>query len=231
MVMIFPTEHSVSKELLDSAYRLLPNVETKFSLNEPTGDFFYDRWKIKEQFKDTVWEKILNSLSVGAIGEARLINLDIERCYTMHADIDDRWHLSFNYNNSYLIDLETKKMHQPIPGTWYAMDAGQLHSAVNFGDSTRCQLVVRKLLTKYNLNEPVKIIIQLNSPPPNYRYVLDRHLSPKLNMLCKNKKLSDFKSNTDRHIEFIIEKTSIPELDAAINLTDVGIKITYHDTF
>jgi len=172
MVMIFPTEHIVSKELLDSAYRSLPNVETKFSLNEPTGDFFYDRWKIKEQFKDTVWEEILDSLSVGDIGEARLINLDIERCYTMHADIDDRWHLSFNHNNSYLIDLATKKMHQPIPGIWYSMDAGQLHSAVNFGDSTRYQLVVRKLLTKYNLREPVKIIIQLDSPPSNYRYVL-----------------------------------------------------------
>jgi hypothetical protein len=229
--MIHPTEHVVSKELLDSAYKSLPYVESRLSLNEPTGDFFYDSWKIKKQFKDTVWEKILDSLSVGAIGEARLINLDIERCYTMHADIDDRWHLSFNHNNSYLIDLTTKKMHQPEPGIWYTMNAGQLHSAVNFGDSIRCQLVVRKLLTKCNLIAPVKIIIQLESPPSNYRYVLDRLISPKLNMLCKNKKLSDFKSNTDRHIEFIIEKTSIPELDAVINLTDVGIKITYHDAF
>ena len=231
MVMIFPTEHVVSKELLDSAYRSLPNVETKFSLNEPTGDFFYDSWKIKEQFKDTVWEKILNSLSVGAIGEARLINLNIERCYTMHADIDDRWHLSFDNNNSYLVDLSNTKIHQPEPGIWYSMDAGRLHSAVNFGDSARCQLVVRKLLSKHNLRKPVKIIIQLDSPPPNYRYVLDKHISPMLNRLCKNKKLSDFKSNTDRHLEFIIEKTSIPELDNTVRLTDIGIKITYHDTF
>lgn len=231
MSMIYTTEHFVSKELLDSAYRSLPNVEFKFSLNEPTGDFFYDSWKIKEQFKDTVWEEILNSLLVSSIGEARLINLDIERCYTMHADIDDRWHLSFNYNNSYLIDLTNKKMHQPIPGIWYSMDAGILHSAVNFGDSARYQLVVRKLLTRCNLNEPIKVIIQLDSTPANYRYVLDRYISPKLNVLCKNKKLSDFKSNTDRRIEFIIEKTSIPELDAAIKLTDIGIKVIYHDTF
>lgn len=231
MVMIHPTEHVVSKELLDSAYMALPYVASKLSLNEPTGDFFYDSWKIKEQFKNTVWEKILNSLSVDAMGEARLINLDIERCYTMHADIDDRWHLSFNYNNSYLVDLSNTKMHQPEPGTWYSMDAGRLHSAVNFGDSARYQLVVRKLLTRHNLNEPIRVIIQLDLPPTNYRYILDRYISSKLNMLCKNKKISDFKCNNDTHIEFIIEKTSIPELDDAVKLTDIGIKITYHDAF
>tara|TARA_B110000503_G_scaffold108299_1_gene161977 strand:+ start:338 stop:1027 length:690 start_codon:yes stop_codon:yes gene_type:complete len=229
--MIHPTEHVVSKELLDSAYRSLPSVEFKFSLNEPTGDFFYDSWKIKEQFKDTVWEELLNSLSVGTIGEARLINLDIERCYTMHADIDDRWHLSFNCNNSYLVDLSNKKMYQPDPGIWYSMDAGRLHSAVNFGDSARYQLVVRQLLTRYNIVNPIKVIIDLNLPPANYRYILDRYVSPKLNMLCKNKKLSDFKSKGDKHIEFVIEKTSIPELDAVVMLADIGIKITYHDSF
>ena len=50
-------------------------------------------------------------------------------------------------------------------------------------------------------------------------------------MLCKNKKLSDFKSKGDKHIEFVIEKTSIPELDAVVMLADIGIKITYHDSF
>lgn len=228
--MIHPTEHVVSKELLDSAYSSLPSVEFKFSLNEPTGKFFYDSWKIKEQFKDTVWEDILNSLSVGNIGEARLINLDIERCYTMHADIDDRWHLSFKHSDSYLIDLENKKMHQPKPGVWYSMNAGLLHSAVNFGDAARYQLVVRQLLINHKLVEPVNVKMTVKTPPANYRYILDSCISPILNALCKNKQLSNFNHVGDKYLEFTIERNSIPELDAAILLTNINIEVSY-DTF
>ena len=229
--MIYPTAYSVSKELLETAYNSLPDIEFKFSLNEPTGEFFYDRWKIKEQFKDTVWEEILNSLLVDNMGEARLINLEIEKCYTMHADIDDRWHLSFNHNNSYLIDLENKKMYQPEPGVWYSMNTGLLHSAVNFGDAARYQLVVRKLLSKHTLVDPVKVIINVLSQPANYRYILDNCISPILNALCKNKQLSNFNHVGDKYLEFTIERNSIPELDAAILSTNINIEVNYYDTF
>jgi hypothetical protein len=228
--MIEPTEYTVSKELLTSARESLPEVEFKFALNTPTGDFFYDKWVIKNEFKNTVWEEILNSLPVDNKGEARLIKLDIERCYTMHADIDDRWHLSFDNNNSCLIDLENNKMYQPELGVWHSMNAGILHSAVNFGDSARYQLVVRQLLPKCKLLDPVNVELQLRKPPANYRYVLDNYISPKLNTMCKDKKISKFKPFSDKHISLTIEKSSLLDLDNAIKATNIDIEVNYYDS-
>ena len=228
--MIYPTEHIVAKNLLVEASNALPDVGFKFALNTPSGDFFYDPWIIKDEFKNTVWEEILNSLPVVDKGEARIIKLDIEKCYTMHSDIDDRWHLSFDYNNSYLIDLVTKQMHQPLPGLWYTMDAGLLHSAVNFGDKARYQLVVRQLLPKCKLTEPVNVTLQLHNPPTNYRYVLDSYISPRLNAMCKDKKISNFNPINDKHINLTIEKSSLSELNIAIAATEINIEVSYHDS-
>ena len=228
--MIYPTKYIVAKELLDTAYKSLPEIEFKFTLNKPSGDFFYDPWSIKEEFKNTIWNKIYDSLPVENKGEARLIKLDIERCYTGHADIDDRWHLSFDTNESYLINLESNHMYQPEPGIWYTMNAGVLHSAVNFGDKSRYQLVVRELLPKCNLIDPINLTLQLHDAPENYRYILDHHISPKLNALCKDKKISNFNPINDRHIVLTIEKSSLSELNTAITATNINISVQYHDS-
>ena len=228
--MIYPTKHIVARDLLVAASNALPDIEFKFALNNPTGNFFYDPWIIKDEFKNTVWHEIFNSLPFENKGEARLIKLDIERCYTMHADIDDRWHLSFDYNNSYLIDLATKKMHQPEPGIWYTMDAGLLHSAVHFGDKARYQLVVRQLLPKCKLIDPIDVKLQLHDAPGNYRYILDSYISPKLNAMCKDKKVSKFNPINDKHINLTIERSSLAELNIAIAATNINIEVSYYDS-
>ena len=57
----------------------------KHDLTQQTGDFFYDPWELKQEYKDTVWEEIWCSLP-GDTGQARIIVLESPSCYTQHAD-------------------------------------------------------------------------------------------------------------------------------------------------
>jgi hypothetical protein len=182
----------VENNLMNIARDQLPSVDFKLSINQPTGNFFYDPWIIKEEFKSTVWEKILKTLPFN-VGEARLIKLEKGKCYSAHADIDDRWHINIISGNSYLIDLENKEMHSLLPNKWYTMNAGLIHSAVNFGGEDRIQLVVRHLLVNSTLNFPTRIELEFDKSVPNWRYVFDHIYSPVLNRLNKENKLAEFK--------------------------------------
>jgi hypothetical protein len=92
------------------------------------------------------------------------------------------------------------------------MDAGRLHSAVNFGTSPRIQLVVRKLLSNNQLNRPVKVRIYWEVlTTDRARFLLDNHISPWLNTANKNSDISNF-SFTDSSVTFEVEERSIPQL-------------------
>jgi hypothetical protein len=73
----------------------------KTPLNEPTGNFFYDPWLIKDKYVGTVWEKLLASLPQPH-GEARVIIMEPGSSYMAHSDIDNRWHLNIQGDYSYL---------------------------------------------------------------------------------------------------------------------------------
>ena len=222
--MIVPTNYTVSTDLLDRVMQ--DPIYNSFDINVPTGRFFYDPWQIKPEFKNTAWEEVLNTLPEKGIGEAKVRKLDIKTCYTRHADIDDRWHLSFETKNSFLVDLEKDVMHNTTPGVWYSMNAGIMHSAVNFGDSDRYQLVVRKLLPNNQLTSPIKIKMTAKNPPRNYRYIFDQHISPKLNKWCKEGVLTNFAPNSN-YIEFELEKTYINELQSSCKDTKIEIELIY----
>ena len=212
-----------AKSIFDITKQLPPG---KNVLNKPTGDFFYDEWTIKPEYKNSPWKELLDTLPFPK-GEARIIQLKPGTCYTSHSDIDDRWHLALQKGESYLVDLDKKDMHQTLPGIWYIMDAGRLHSAVNFGDASRYQLVVRKLLNKNTLTAPVGVNLSINNPPENYRYVVDQFISPKLNYWNKNNKLSNFKQNNDKSISFMLEKDSISELEKAVDKLNLDTRVIY----
>lgn len=222
--MIVPTSYIVSNSLLDRVK--YESVTSSFTLNTPTGRFFYDPWHLKPKFKDTIWEEILNTLPENNIGEAKIRKLDIKTCYTKHSDIDDRWHLSFEAKNSFLVDLEKHILHTTKPGVWYSMNAGVMHSAVNFGDSDRYQLVVRKLLPDNLLVSPIKIRMSAKNPPSNYRYIFDQYISPHLNKWCKDGVLTNFNPQ-DSYIEFEIENVHIKELQNVCKDTQIEIDLTY----
>ncbi len=190
--MIIKTPHSIPKELLDSAIQTLPEIDYRITLNKPTGRFFYDSWEIKPEFKDTVWEEILNSLPY-IKGEARLIKLDSGTTYMCHADLDDRWHMSLTGNRSYLIDLTDNVMHKlDIDGCWHDMNAGKLHVAANFGEIPRVQLVVRQLLKQPNkLADFVGVQIVPDIERFDSRYQFDQTVSPWLNEHLKQGHIGD----------------------------------------
>jgi hypothetical protein len=172
----------LDESLLKSTLATIPVIDFKLTINQPTGNFFYDPWTISSKFKGTVWEQILNMLPEN-IGEARLIKLSKKECYTAHADIDNRWHLPLVLGNSYLIDLDNDHMHKLVVGQWHYMNAGCLHSAVNFGGEDRIQLVVRELLIPAKLTRFKHITIRPKIIKANSRYTFDNVYSSLLNKL------------------------------------------------
>lgn len=210
--MLQKTDYSVPLELLDETAKFHWTNESKNRLNVPTGNFFYDPWVLAEEYKGTVWDKILSSLPT-PIGEARIMVLTPGTCYHLHADIDDRYHLNISGTNSYLIDFETGKLHKLVKdGVWYDMDAGRLHSAANFGIPHRIQLVVRKLLINTDL--PIRVRVSSdNLGVDDSRNLFDSILSPWLNKQNKKSLIGNFKMYVGQSIvEFSTDSTSLEDL-------------------
>lgn len=213
--MITTTEFTVPLELLHTASASVNLEEFKNSINEPTGNFFYDSWKIKEEFKGTVWEIILNTLPTN-IGEARVIVLNPATCYQSHADIDDRYHLNIQSESAYMIDLENRRTYKvEQDGIWYNMNAGALHSAANMGRIYRIQLVVRQLLNYNTLVDPVEVRVLSTLPLGDSRYLFDQRASSWLNYANKQEKISNFSYN-GTVVQFLIEKNEVTNFKAML---------------
>lgn len=209
MCMLVETEYNVLLEDIDAIdLTVIDNMKTP--LNQPTGDFFYDPWVIKDEYKGTPWEVLLNTLPFD-IGEARVICLESKECYTQHTDVDDRYHLNIFGDEGYLIDLKHLDMYKTVcDGKWYEMDAGRAHTAANFGQYRRIQLVVRKLLERAKLKSPVGINIIPGGDNP--RYTFDNTLSPWLNKMFKEHKAANF-VRTKHGIEFDVEGSILEEFE------------------
>jgi len=209
--MLTKLDHALSsKHLQEALYAIFyPGFEEV--LNEPTGTFFYDPWKLKDQYQGTIWQTVLESLPHD-IGEAKIRKLDSGQAYICHADIDDRYHLNISGDHSYIVDLDREILHPTLAdGSWYSMDAGWKHSAVNFGNRVRFQLVVRQLLKQNTLADPETVIIVPAIADHNEaRYIFDSVISPWLNMANKNKRINNF-SYSDV-IKFDIDKKHLSEI-------------------
>jgi hypothetical protein len=191
--MLTKTEFLIPIKWIDAAYELTNSTNFKQTINQPTGDFFYDPWIINEEFSGTPWELILNSLPFDK-GEARIINLKPTQSYCSHSDIDDRWHLNIFSKNSYLINLDEEKMFElKTDGYWYDLNAGYHHTAVNFGNRPRIQLVIRKLLQRSTRKDLVKVYIKSKiADLDDARFEFDNSLSKLLNKYNKNNLLNNF---------------------------------------
>jgi len=209
--------------LIERALADYPILDESAVLNDPTGAFFYDEWIIKEIYKDTPWEKILKTLPV-KIGQARIIRLQPGESYMAHADIDDRYHLNLNGNQSFLIDISNQHMHPTVADNfWYEMDAGRIHSATNYGEIVRTQLVVRKLLQHSILEKKIHVSISPKVERHDYRYQFDNIISPWLNSMNKMNRIDNFQF-TGELVEFDTEEKSIFDL---INFDKNIFAITY----
>lgn len=218
--MLTMTQYNVPPLFLKDGLDSIPSESFRTAINNPTGNFFYDPWVIADEFKDTVWERIYNTLPVQDKGEARLIKLEPGECYPSHADIDDRYHLNLGGNNCFLINLDTEKL-TPLnfDGIWWEMNAGSVHTAANFGNKIRFQLVIRKLLNRIELQEPVDISITIpkNVDQEDCRYIFDQTISPWLNNANKMYLIQDFQY-TPRKVNFKTSKESLEDLKKIIPL-------------
>jgi hypothetical protein len=222
--MLTKTIFTVPSTQFQEAINTIPQIDLRIALNEPTNRFFHDPWKIKSEFQHTVWEQILSGLN-SPIGEARLMKIGTEKCYTSHADIDDRWHLSLTGEYCYLVDLDNNALYQTNEmGRWYIMDAGRRHSAVNFGNSERVQLVIRKLLPSPILVNPIPISIISDHNNLNSRYEFDNVISPWLNWASKQNLITNI-AVTEYSMQLFIEQDYLDELIKIVNSTNCS-KIT-----
>lgn len=208
---------------INQSVELYPAEKELIILNQPTGNFFYDPWVIKDEYKNTVWEELLSSLPYAA-GEARVIRLLPGESYMAHADIDDRWHLNLTGDYCYLIDLNENTMYQLVKdGHWYSMDAGKIHVASNFGSVYRYQLVVRMPLLATKENKLTTVSIEPASEQKDYRYKFDNIISPYLNKINKEFKMKDFKFQG----QVVSFKLATSELKNLKSLITADFKVTY----
>lgn len=215
--MITKTNFSASVTDLELAVSTIdPENIKKTVLNEPTGRYFYDTWKIKPEYKDTVWEKLLSTLKTPH-GEARIVTLTSKTNYVAHSDIDDRYHLNLSGVLCYLIDIDHNEMHlSSQDGRWYSMDTSRLHTAANFGNRIRHQIVVRRLLPENRLLSAVKIRIESKiEDMDEARFAFDYKLSSMLNIGCKKGLVSNFDLTEDGP-EFACEQSFVPKIEEAL---------------
>lgn len=211
--MLKKMQYTISTDILTKAASCLPDIDFKISINKPTNRFFYDAWVLRDEFFGTIWEEIYNSIPL-IKGEARIIKLDTTQSYTCHGDVDDRYHLSIVSNaKSYLVDLENDILYKTVTdGFWYNMDAGILHSAVNFNDQPRYQLVIRQLLNENILVDPVKVKLVPNCDRYDHRFIFDQFVSPWLNRANKLGIINEFIS-TQLDCSFSVERAHISNLE------------------
>jgi hypothetical protein len=210
-------------------YEINHNNVKKSSLNQPTGNFFYDPWEIKPEYKDTVIEECLDCLPED-IGEARIVMLQAGVAYYKHADIDDRYHLNLSGKNSFLVNVEKEKMYRMnLNNTFQTLDASVIHSAVNFGPDDRLQLVVRKRLTNTQLLNPKKIHIGLSGKNGSARYDFDNTFSPYLNRWNKQGVINDFSTDNKMWVSFNIEQEYTNTLCNLATCCETKFEITIYD--
>lgn len=207
---------SISKEEIQQGLCSLSRDDYRFTLNSPSANFLYDPWEIKDQYRDTVWHKILQSLPF-SVGEARIIILESGQCYQSHADIDDRYHMNLTGSLCYAVNLETNQIFEMIcDGYWYEFTADQRHSAANFGRDFRAQLVVRKLLIKNILENPVQIIFKSSLEIEATRFVGENIVSPWLNKANKSGMISNLQILDSGILSFSIEKDVLPKFNEIV---------------
>lgn len=220
--MINKLQYRIPNTVFQNLKNEIPEFDQRIDINSPTGNFFYDPWTVSDEFKNTGWQTVLDCLPF-PIGEARLMKLNPGTAYYSHADIDDRYHLNITGEKSFLVDLDKNELHSVNnDGYWYEMNAGIRHSAVNFGNETRIQLVVRKLLTQNKLNDPVRIKISVDKIMHDYRYIFDDIYSPCINRMIKQGSIDQF-SVKDKEVFLNVEKTSLTELE---KICPAGLRVT-----
>lgn len=199
--------------LIKDLERVIWDSKNRCCLNKPKGNWLFDDYEILPEWKESAFDRFLSSLPF-RVGEARLMKLTPGTCYPCHSDLDDRYHLNLTSNEQcYLIDLESHKMY-PVraDSKVYHMNANLLHTAVNFGDVDRIQLVIRKPLERISNEGMIHKLIEFVDPDFNFRYKFDQTISPFIGKLSKEKKIAWFEPISDTKMTIKITQEGLDQL-------------------
>ena len=204
---------------------ILPELEEgKNELSRPTGKFFYDPWELLPQYKGTLLEVLYNKLPEA--GQARVMLMKEGTCYSEHADIDDRYHLTLDAESSYLIDMDNDFMNATtVNNTIYLMDGGTIHTAANFGHTPRAELVVRKLLKHNQLRNPARLNLAVRYDIFDLRYRVDIVFSPGLNRANKKGIIDNFEPVSESEMILDLEKECIDEFKGLIEFSEIPMEL------
>ena len=223
--MLEKLDTKTDSKILFDLVKHLP--EGKNVLNKPTGDFFYDPWELLPEYKDTVVDELLKQLPDH--GEVRVIVLKPGESYSAHADIDDRYHVTLDAEQSYLHDIENEKMYATKPdNTVYLMNTGVLHTASNYGYKNRYQLVIRKRLKNNSMmKDPRQILMTVKNPVYNMRYLFDSSFSRLLNKFVKEGKVNNFARINETTVKYLCDNDNINEILKMQQICGFEIDIVY----
>jgi uncharacterized cupin superfamily protein len=127
-----------------------------------TGDAYYDEWLLDDRYRGTELGRLWDTLD--RPGQARVIMQPPGRAYMAHADVDDRYHINLTGSESYLIDLDQGRLHPcRADGRVYRFQASMAHTAANFGNEHRAQLVIKQRLAHNTLTDPVPTMVRLRN--------------------------------------------------------------------
>lgn len=224
-MMLKKLDTKTNSKILFDLVKHLP--EGKNTLNKPTGDFFYDPWEVLPEYKGTAIEDLLKQLPDH--GEARVIVMAPGKSYSVHADVDDRYHVTLDAEQSFLHDIENETMYSSKPdNTVYLMNAGMLHSASNYGYKNRYQLVIRKRLqSNHMMKDPRQVVMTSKDPVYNLRYLFDSSFSILLNRLAKEQSIDSFARINEHTIKFLCDGSKINELLKMQQICGFKIDIVY----
>ena len=223
--MLQKLDTKTDSKILFDLVKHLP--EGKNVLNQPTGNFFYDAWEVLPEYKGTAIEDLFKQLPDH--GEARVIVMKPGESYSAHADIDDRYHITLDAEQSFLHDIENEMMYATKPdNTVYLMNAGLLHSASNYGYKNRYQLVIRKRLkNNKEIYDPRQVLMSVKNPAYNMRYLFDSSFSRMLNRFVKEGKVNNFARINETTVKFLCENDSINEILRMQKICGFDIDIVY----
>ena len=184
----------------------------KLDVNQPTGNFFYDPWQLKPQYTGTVLHTLLDQL--GNVGQAKIVSIPPGQCYLAHSDVEDRYHVTLQSEHSYVMDISNQKTHPcRVDDCVYHMNTAQLHSVMNAGYVPRIQLVVRQLLTRHQLVDPVHILIEATQAHHNLRQQWDQSILVWCNLANKQGIMTNFDPmDSEARVQFDMESSHLDSL-------------------
>ena len=98
---------------------------------------------INPALKGSYFEHVLNSMPFKPV-RTRIMNLAPKRCYSVHVDDSNRYHLALvtNYHARFIFTKEEKVYHIPADGNPYFVDTIKEHTAINGGNANRIHMVM-----------------------------------------------------------------------------------------